>query len=100
MEKMDGDKLQFCREFAMSRAFKESEVRLAILMGTLIGPVSEVHIVETLGEYSIELEFFFFEIHWIQSFVVIFRETRRFVNELHQLKREFRSSNALLKRSV
>ena len=43
-----------CREFTISRAFKESEVRLAIFTGTLIGPVSEVHIVKTHGEYGIE----------------------------------------------
>ena len=56
MEKMDGEKSHFlCREFAISRAFKESEVRLAILTGTLIGPVSEVHVVETFGEYGIRV---------------------------------------------
>ena len=54
MEKMDGEKSHLCREFTISRAFKESEVRLAIFTGTLIGPVSEVHIVKTHGEYGIE----------------------------------------------
>ena len=44
-----------CREYTSSRAFKESEVRLAIFTGTLIGPVSEVHIVETHGENGIEV---------------------------------------------
>ena len=36
-------------------SFKESEVRLAVFAGTMIGPVSEVHIVATLGEYCIEV---------------------------------------------
>ena len=44
-----------CREYTISRAFKESEVRLAIFTGTLIGPVGEVHIVETHGENGIEV---------------------------------------------
>ena len=34
------------------------------------------------------------------SFIVISRETERFRHELHQLRREFRSSNELLKRRV
>ena len=50
MEKMDGEKSHFlCREYTISLA------RLAIFTGTLIGPVSEVHIVEIHGENGIEV---------------------------------------------
>ena len=86
-----------CCEYTISRVFKESEVRLAILTGTLIGPVGEVHVVETLGEYGIEVGVPSIWNPLDTSFVVISRETGSFVNELHQLKREFRSSNELLK---
>ena len=49
----------------VSRAFKESEVMLAIFTGTLIGPVSEVHIVETHGENGIEVGVLSqYEIQW------------------------------------
>ena len=55
-----GENTFLCCEYTISRAFKESEVRLAILAGTMIGPISEVHIVATLGEYCIEIGVLFF----------------------------------------
>ena len=86
-----------CCGYTMLRAFKESEVRLAVLTGTLIGPVSEVHVVTTLSEYCFEVEVLSITNPLDTFFVVISRKTESFVNELHQFKREFRSSNELLK---
>ena len=51
---------------------------------------------ETLGECGIEVEVLSVTNPLDTSFVVISQEAERFVHELHQLKREFRSSDELL----
>ena len=56
MEKTDGESsLPLFRDDTLSRVSKESMIRLAIPAGTIIGPVSEVHIVEILSEYDFEV---------------------------------------------
>ena len=51
----DGWPTPLRREYTLSRAFKESVVSFVVLAGTIIGPVCEVHIVEILGEYGLEV---------------------------------------------
>ena len=62
---------------------------------TTIGPVWEVQVVKILDGYGIEVAIPSIANPANTSYVVISRETKRFVNEIHDHK-EFRSSNELL----
>ena len=68
----------------------------AIPGGTIIGPVLEVRIVNNLEEYGLEILIpsIFNPIE--TSYVVISRETERFVDQIHDHKKELRSSDELL----
>ena len=82
-----GTDTPLCREFSRLSAIPE---------GTIIGPVSEDHVVKILDRDGIEVA--------IQSIAnpeyatngVISREEERFVNEIHDHRQELRSSNELL----
>ena len=68
----------------------------AIPEGTLIGPVFEVRIATILDGYGIEVAISSVAHPMNTSYVVISRETERFVNEIHDHKEELRSSDELL----
>ena len=44
-----------CRKYLVSRIYLEAKALAAIPAGTIIGPVSEVHIVKILDEYGLEV---------------------------------------------
>ena len=80
----------------MSRYYQKAQALSAIPEGTIIGPVLEVHIVNILDGYGIEVAIPSISSPTYTSQVVISRETERFVNEFHDHKEELRSSNKLL----
>ena len=98
--KFDGDDgwgtiTPVCREYSISRYFPKAQALAAILEGIIIGPVLEVHFVKILDGHGIEVAIPSFASN-DTSYVVISRETKRFVNEIHDHKEELRSSNELL----
>ena len=64
--------------------------------GTIIGPVLEVHTAKILDGFGIEVVIPSMANPMDTSHVGISRETKRFVNEIHDHKEELRSSNELL----
>ena len=68
----------------------------AIPGGTTIGPVVEVRNVKNVEEYGIEIANPSIDKPANASYVVLSRETQRFVDEMHDHKEELRSSNELL----
>ena len=64
--------------------------------GTIIGPVSAVHVVNNLDRCCIEVAIQSIANPEYTTHVVISREEERFVNEIHDHKQELRSSNKLL----
>ena len=93
-----GRNYTLCREFSWSRVFPQAKPLGAIPAGT-IGQIEEVRFVKILDEYEVEVA--------IQSickpgdvtYVVIPRETERFVNEIHTHEARIRSSMELLENS-
>ena len=83
-------------EYSSSRSFPKTQVLAAIPAGTIIGPVLEVHIVKILDGYGTEVAIPSNADPVNTSYVVISRETERFVNEVHDHKEELRSSGELL----
>ena len=77
-----------CREHTFSRSFPKSHVLAAIHQGTIIGPVLEVQIVKILDGYGIEITIPSISHLVGTSYVVITRETERFVNEVHDHNEE------------
>ena len=84
------------REYWSSRSYPKTKALSAIPEGTIIGPDLEVHIVKFLGGYGIKVAIPSVANPMDTSYVVISRETERFVNETHDHKEELRSSNELL----
>ena len=80
----------------LSRSFPESQVVAAIPGGRTIGPVREVRIAKILGECGLEISSPSIVTPANTSYVVISRETERFVNEIQDHKGELRSSSDLL----
>ena len=68
----------------------------AVPEGTIIVPVWEVHVVKLRDGYGIEVAIPSIANPTYTSYVVISRETERFVNEIHDHKEELRSSHELL----
>ena len=68
----------------------------AIPGGTTIGPVVEVRNVKIVEEHGIEIANPSIDKPANASYVVISRETKRFVDEIHDHKEELRSSDELL----
>ena len=66
-----------------------------IAQGTIIGPVSEVHIVKN-DRYCNEIAIKSITNPEYTTYVVFSREEERFVNESHDHKQEIRSSSELL----
>ena len=85
-----------CREHSISRYYPKAQALAAIPEGTIIGPVLEVHIVEILDEYGIEVAIPSIANPTFTSYVVISRDAERFVTEIHDHKEERRSSYELL----
>ena len=84
-----------CREYSSSRSYPKTQA-LAAPEGATIGPVLDFHIVEILDEYGIEIAIPLVADPKNSSYVVITRETERLVNEIHDHKKELRSSSELL----
>ena len=87
---------RLCREYSISQHYPKAQALAAILEGTIIGTVLEVHVVRILGGYGIEVAISSISNPTYTSYVGISRETEHFVNEMHDLKEELRSSNELL----
>ena len=85
-----------CRKYSRSRTYPKTEALATIPEGTTIGPVLEVHIVEILDGYGIEVAIQSISNPENTSHVVITREAERFVIEIHDHRQELRASNELL----
>ena len=85
-----------CRVYVCSRAVPQTKPLGAIPAGTIIGPISEVHIVKILDEYGLEVAIPSICKPGDVTYVVISRETERLVNESHTHEAETRSSMELL----
>ena len=96
MEKTDGDKSHLCREHTCSRVFLHAKPLGAVPAGTIIGPISVVLIVKILDEYGVEVAIPSIYKSGDVTYVVISRETARFVNEIHTHEAKTRSSRKLL----
>ena len=48
-----GEITVLCREYEISRFYPETKAFAAIPAGTIIGPITEVHIVKVLDEYGL-----------------------------------------------
>ena len=72
-----------CREYISSRLFPQSKPLGAIPGGTIIGPIEEVHVAKILDEHGIEIAIPSICKPGGVAYVVISRETERFVNEIH-----------------
>ena len=84
-----GEITPLCREYSSSRSYPKAQALSEIPEGTIIGPVLEVHVVKILGGYGIEVA--------IQSIAnPEYTTYERFLNEIHDHKRELRSSSELL----
>ena len=92
MEKTEGDKSHSCAE----NMFVLESFHEPFSAGTIIGPISEVHIVKILDEYGLEVAIPSLCKPGDVTYVVISRETERFVNEIHTHEAETRSSSELL----
>ena len=88
-----------CREFSCSRVFSQAKPLEAIPAGTIIGPIQEVQIVKILDEYVVGLAILSICKPGDVTYVVISRETERFVNEIHTHEARIRSSCELLENS-
>ena len=84
------------REHTCSRSFPKSQVLAAFPEGTIIGPILVVQTVIILDGYGIEISIPSNVNPANTSYVVVSRETKRFVNKIHDHKEELRSSNELL----
>ena len=90
METTDGRQLLICAEN------KKVQAVAAVPEGTIIGPVLEVHIVKILDEYGMEVAIPPMTNPTYTFYFAVSLETERFLNEIHDHKEEFRSSNKLL----
>ena len=75
---------------------KKVQALAAIPEGIIIGPVLEVHIVKILDEYGMEVAIPPMTNPTYTFYFAVSLETERFLNEIHDHKEEFRSSNKLL----
>ena len=75
-----------------SRVFPHAKPLGVIPANTIIGPIQDVHMVEILNEYGIEIAIPSFCKPRDVTYVVISRETERFVNEIHTHEARIRSS--------
>ena len=91
-----GNFTHLCREYSSSRAYPKTLAAAAIPAGTFIGQVIEVHIVKILDQYGIEVAIPSICTPKDTPYVVISRETERFLSEIHKHKARVRSSNELL----
>ena len=71
-----------CREYSISRYYREAQALAAIPEGTIIGPVWEVHIVKILDGRGIEVVIPSIANPMGTFYVVKCRETERFVKKI------------------
>ena len=71
------------REYTLSRVNPRSRVFAAILGGTIVGPVTEVQIVNILDSYGLEIAIPSPDNSKRTSYILISRGNSRFVDELH-----------------
>ena len=83
-------------ENSNSRSDPKTRALASVPAGTIVGPVLEVHIVQIHDGYAFEVAIELICRPMDTSYVVISRETERFVNEIHDDKAEVPSSNELL----
>ena len=69
-----------CREYSSSRSHPKSKALSAIPEGTIIGPVSEVHVAKILDWYCMNVAIQSIANPEYTTYVVISREEERFVN--------------------
>ena len=72
-----------CREYSSSRSYPKTKALSAFPEGTIIGPISEVHVVKILDKYGIEVVIQRITNPEHTTYVVISREEERLVNEIH-----------------
>ena len=87
-----------CREYSSSRSYPKTKDLSAIPEGTTIGPVLEVHVVKVHDGYGTEVATQSTAKLRNTPYVVISRETERFVNEIHDHKQELRSTSRIRKK--
>ena len=78
-----GQIIPWCREYTLSRVDPQSRAYAAIPEGTIVGPVIEVHIVEVLDNFGLEIGIPSPNNPRRTSYVLISRWKSRFVDELH-----------------
>ena len=89
MHTTDGEQLLLCVEnIRVLDLIRKPKALSATPEGTIIGPVSGVHVAKILDRYGANTEY--------TTHVVISSEEERFVNGIHDHKQELRSSNELL----
>ena len=84
------------RIYLFSRVFPQAKPLGAFPAGTIIGPISEVHIVKILVEHGVEIAIPSIGKPGDVTCVVISRETERFVNGNHTHEAKTKSSRELL----
>ena len=100
MDKTDGERSYFYAEkYTCSRVFPQAKPLGAIPAGTIIGPITDSHIVKILDDYGMEVAIPSICRPGDVTYVVISRETERFVNEIHTHEAKIRSSRELLENS-
>ena len=91
-----GEITPFCRKNNCFLVFPQAKPLGPVPTGTVKGPIQEVHIVKILDEYGIEVAIPPICKSGDVTYVVISKETERFVNEIHTHEARIRSSNELL----
>ena len=79
-----------------SRAYPKTKALAAIQGGTIVGPITEVHVVKFFDEYGLKVAIPSSCKPRDITCVVISEDTKRFVNEIHNHHSEVRSSEELL----
>ena len=82
-----GEITPLCREYAISRVYPQTKPLAAIRAGTIIGPITKVHVVKILDEYGLEVAIPSIYGSGDIAKALISRETERFVNENAQSQR-------------
>ena len=97
METTGGEQILICAENTpVLNLIRKTQALAAVSESTIIGPVLELHVVKILDGSEIEVAIPSVANSMDTSYVVDSRETERFVNEIHDRKKELKSSNELL----
>ena len=85
-----------CREYTSSRFYSKFKALSVIPEGGIIGAVLEVHVVKILDGYRTEVAIQSIALPENTSYIIISREEERFINEIHDHKKELRPGSELL----